>query len=106
MRRLASIPFYIGIMTSFFLLWALYNPSYGYYTLLRWITFSVSFYFAYLSYSFQPKGWSYTFLIIALLFNPIIPVKLDRSIWKFVDIAVAIYMVVVVSIYEPLKGRK
>lgn len=68
---------------------------YGYYTLLRLVVCGVSVYAAYkvkmhpsLSNHFIPL------VIMAVLFNPLIPVYLSRLIWLPIDLAGAVYFLV------------
>jgi hypothetical protein len=82
------------IIPSVLLLVALLPLPYGYYTLLRIAVFACAGYLAYVSLGASQRGSLVTFSIIALLFNPIIPVHLDRDIWFFIDIGVAVYFIV------------
>ena len=75
------------------LLWALARHPYGYYTLLRFVVCGVSAYGAYFSSEIIiNKGWAWIFGIIAILFNPIIPIHLDRDTWAVIDVAVAVVL--------------
>ena len=67
---------------------------YGYYILLRWIICGISIFVAYNLYEWGYKGWVWILGSIALLFNPLIPVHLDKGTWVFVDLVVAgVYLV-------------
>jgi len=74
------------------LLWALDRHPYGYYTLLRWIVCAVSGYAVLESVEMERRRWAITFVILALLFNPLIPVRLDRGTWGGVDVAAALIL--------------
>lgn len=77
---------------------------YGYYTLLRLVVCGTSLFIAYKAYEFSRIVWVYIMGFIALLFNPVIPVHLDKEIWVVIDVIVAI--VIFVSIWlvkEPNK---
>lgn len=71
------------------LLWALSRHSYDYYTLLRWVVCAVAVY-GVVVFS-EPKRM--TFIVplgvIALFFNPLIPVHLSRSTWAPIDVLAA-----------------
>jgi hypothetical protein len=82
------------IIAIVLLLWALDKHPYGYYTLLRFVVCGVTAYSAYLAVELKKNGWAWTFGIIALLFNPIIPFHLGRDIWQIVDVGVAILLLV------------
>jgi len=78
------------VVAIILLLWALDRHPYGYYTLLRFVVCGVSAYGAYFSSEIIiNKGWAWIFGIIAILFNPIIPIHLDRGTWAVIDVVVA-----------------
>lgn len=72
------------------LLWALYpeNP-YGYYALLRWVVCPCFGYVAYKAYQFGKIPWVWILGITAVLFNPIVPVHLNREMWFIFDLVAA-----------------
>ena len=71
------------------------------YTLLRWITCSVAAYVAYLALKINNTAWLIVFVVIALLFNPIIPVYLKRETWAFIDIGTAALFIVSIFTVKP-----
>ena len=73
-----------------FLLGALADNPYGYYQFLRWVILVIGAYSAYLVYNTEKKIWAWIFGIIAILFNPIIPLTFQRDIWQTIDVIVAI----------------
>lgn len=78
------------IVAIILLIWALGRHPYGYYTLLRFVVCGVSAYGAYFSSEIiMRKGWVWIFGMIAILFNPIIPIHLDRDTWAIIDVVVA-----------------
>jgi hypothetical protein len=38
----------------------------------------------------QRQGWLWMMVIIAVLFNPLLPVRLDRGVWQVIDLATGI----------------
>jgi len=76
------------IVVILMLVWAIWpgNP-YQYYTLLRWMCFAVFGYAAIVAYNRGMNGWAWVLAIIALLYNPFAPVRLNRIIWTFLNIA-------------------
>lgn len=80
----------IRIITILMLLWALTDHPYGYYQILRWVVMGVTGYIAYLSYEQGKVVWTWTMVIIALLFNPVFPLYLGREMWMFIDLIVAV----------------
>ncbi len=71
------------------LLIALAPLPYGYYTLLRLVVCVSAGTVAYLSWP-KHAAWSVGFIVVALLFNPLIIVALDRGTWAPIDVGVAI----------------
>ena len=81
------------IISSVMLLVAVLPLPYGFYTLLRIVVTASAVFAAY--YFFKEGGDSQSGIIlalIALLFNPLIPIHLDKVIWIPIDIGTAIYM--------------
>ncbi len=60
----------------------------GYYTLVRIVVCLVSAYSSYLSYKSDEKVGIATvsFALLALLFNPIIPIYLNKEVWTVLDL--------------------
>jgi uncharacterized membrane protein len=85
------------------LIWALDDHSYGYFTFLRIIVCCVAAYCAVLASEQQKDSWTWILGGIAVLFNPIIPLHMDRETWKLIDTIVAI--VLLVSFFF-VKGKK
>jgi hypothetical protein len=81
------------IIAAGLLVWAVERHPYGYYKLLRFFVCAVSAYGAYFSQDIKKFGWAWIFGSIAILFNPIIPFRLGRGTWAFVDLGVAIIFV-------------
>jgi len=64
---------------------ALSMPS-GYYDLLRIIIFGTSAYAAFTNFSLGKNNWLISFGIIALIFNPFMPLYLyDKLTWVIID---------------------
>lgn len=64
----------------------------GYYTLVRIVVFLVSAFASYISYKSDEKIGiaTATFALLALLFNPIIPIYLqDKGVWTVIDLITA-----------------
>ncbi len=43
------------------------------------------------------QGWLGTMAIIAVLFNPLLPVRLDRNTWQVIDLATGIVFLISIS---------
>ena len=85
---------YSKIFTSLFLLSAgLFGfSSYGLYTFLRIWMFIFSLGSAYFYYQIESKFYSYIFIILAILFNPIIKISFNKNNWQVIDIIVGIFL--------------
>ena len=71
---------------------ALAPLPYGYYTFLRLVVTGWSLFLAWDEYRRQRSVnvWSISFLLIAALFNPLVPIHLERESWRFLDTGCAI----------------
>ena len=86
------------LIAAILLFLALAEHPYGFYKILRFVVCGVTAYGAYFSKNLARIGWAWTFGIIAVLFNPLIPVHLDRDTWAIIDVIVAI--VIIVSVFS------
>ena len=57
----------------------------SFYALLRWVCCAVFTYSAVISFQMKRVLWPAIFAALALLFNPIFPLPLDRSSWIVAD---------------------
>ena len=71
----------------------------SFYTLLRWVCCAVFAYSAVISFQMKRVLWLAIFAALALLFNPIFPAPLDRSIWIVADWFSIGAMVVAASVF-------
>jgi hypothetical protein len=87
----SSIPKACWLIVAAFLIVATQRLPYDYYILLRVIVFVASLFFVFVaSFQLPSQGiWLLCFLIVAVIFNPLIPIYLRRSTWAYVDLAAA-----------------
>jgi len=79
-----------------------YVPLYGrhhaqyddYYTLLRWVVCGVAAFTAFQAEKSKKIGWMWALAIVALAFNPLLPVHLNRDTWGVIDLVVAALFIV------------
>ncbi len=81
---------------------ALGQWPYGYYILLRWVVTSVAILVAVLALTWQRTWVVPVFTLVAILFNPIVPVHLSRSTWQPIDIGTAVIFVLAAILVKPL----
>jgi hypothetical protein len=74
------------------LVWALARHPIGYYTVLRLVTCAVCVYGAYLAAQWKQMGWLFAFGAIAILFQPLVPFRMTKQTWQYVDVGVAIFL--------------
>lgn len=91
--KVVKIP---AIISLIMLLLTFFDWPYGYYTLLRIVVTGIAIYYAYYLYEIvkERNFWFWSLVVIAILFNPIIPIYLyDKTIWGFIDVIVAIFFI-------------
>lgn len=66
---------------------------FAYYQLMNWLVVGASVVVAWQARE-QKKDWlMWLFLFVAVVFNPFAPLYLTQTIWRYVDIAVAVLFV-------------
>ena len=90
MKKYISPLLVARLVAIILLLWALAHHPYGYYQILRWVVCGSAAYSAFVATELNKIFWAWTLGITAVLFNPIIPIHLDRETWAVIDIAAAI----------------
>lgn len=85
----------LTIIASGFLFIALSDGlPYGYFTLMRFVVCAVGAYLAYKTYEENEKSlWVWAFGFVAVLFNPIIIIHLQREQWMPIDLVVGIFFI-------------
>jgi hypothetical protein len=58
---------------------------YGFYTLLRWICCAAFAYSAFAAHEKNRVPWVWIFGMLAMLFNPIVPLHFQRDTWQMID---------------------
>lgn len=88
------------------LFWAL-NPEnpYGYYVLLRFVCCACFAFLAFRFYETARIGWGWTFAVIAIIYNPFIPVHLTREIWTVVNIFTIIIAIASIFIQKQERNK-
>lgn len=84
-------------ISTIMLLIAILPLPYGYYTLLRWIVCFSAIFSAWVANELGKRPWLFLMAIIALLFNPIVPVFLNKGAWVIIDFIVAILFFISIS---------
>jgi len=78
---------------------------YGYYQLLRLIVFASMGYFVYSEYKVVPRLVVYIYILIGLIFNPILPISLTKEIWIYINI-ISGFIMSIMGVLKPRKAKK
>jgi hypothetical protein len=65
---------------------------YGFYIALRTAATVGGVYWAMRVYQSGPRGWMWAFLAMALLLNPILPVRMHRADWQPIDLTLGLLL--------------
>lgn len=71
-----------GILTLF---------PYGYYTLLKFVVFGTAAYTAYISFKKESRIIGFLSILVAILFNPFVPIYLNKEAWVIVDVVIILF---------------
>lgn len=97
-KQAAKLSFVPTVFVVVILLIAILSDSLdiGYFTFLRWVVSVASIYYAYFIYKKEQKlsYWFWNFIVLAILFNPIIPVYLVRDTWVLFDLVTLILFMI------------
>ncbi len=90
--RLKSIPWWLWLIPIVLLFIATEKMPYGYYTFTRIAVCGFAAVFAYLEWEGGSisRIWASILGLVAVLFNPILPIYLSRKIWYPLDVGVAV----------------
>lgn len=83
---------HIWLLMAIMLLICLFDMPYGYYQLLRFVAMVV---FGVSTFAYVYKQNSKLMIVmgaLALLFQPLFPIALGRTMWNIVDVVVAIFL--------------
>ena len=62
----------------------------GYYTLVKLVVTAVAIFIAWKTYKQNKKSvWVWLFCLVSLLFNPLIPIDLNKITWALINLATA-----------------
>jgi hypothetical protein len=79
---------------------------YGYYQLLRLVATVVFAWAAFVAFRRGHGGPGFGFAVLALLFNPVLPVYLSKSLWAPIDLGAALALVVSKRVIGPVPDAR
>lgn len=82
------------LVLSLLLIVGIFDMPYGYYTFLRITITLSSIFLAYLNYKDNSFYWFWFFCLVAILFNPVFPIYLDKYHWLILDIVISFMFLV------------
>jgi hypothetical protein len=85
---------YIKLILSALFLLCLAPMPYGFYSLIRFVAMIAFAIYAYVYYEKKNNKLAIIFVSLAILFQPLLPIYLGRTLWNIVDVIVAIFLVV------------
>ena len=91
-----------ALISAIMLLIAIPHLPYGYYQLLRWVVCASGAYIAFMAYDLKKTFFIWSMAIIAVLFNPLAPIHLDKDTWVVIDVVVALFFIGSIFV---VKGR-
>jgi hypothetical protein len=75
------------------LLVAAFNKyPYGFYMVLRLVTTVGAIYWAWRVHQVGLPGWTWVFAALALLMNPVLPIRMHRSDWQPIDLGLGVLL--------------
>jgi hypothetical protein len=93
MDRWRAVEIVLTALAAIFLLIASQGRhSYGFYIVLRLVCCVGAVYWAARLYRVGPQGWLWAFAAVAVLLNPILPVRMHRADWQPIDLALGILL--------------
>ena len=87
----------VTILIAILLFLCILDMPYGYYELVRFISFLGFSYLAYINNERGNTFQTFLFAALALLFQPFMKIALGRLIWNIVDIVVGVYLLLTLN---------
>lgn len=87
-----AFPIVARIVVIILLLIGTSDQPMAFYGFLRLIVFVATLYFAYKSFLSAKRQWAILYAGIAVIFNPLIRVYLDKGVWQVIDVAVTLVL--------------
>lgn len=70
---------------------------YGYYMLLRFVACSVFAWAAYVSFERNENVLPWVFIVLAVVFNPILKIHFNKEMWAVIDLCSGLFLVLIRS---------
>jgi hypothetical protein len=86
----------LWLITTLLVLALIPSMPYGYYPVMRWIVCTACVWLAVSAHKRQQEGWTWCWVALAGIYNPIMPVHASREVWAVVNIVT----IVVIAAYR------
>lgn len=93
MKSKSIVVFLQVAVAALLLLCLLDGMPWHFYQFVRFAAAAAFCYFSYISFKVSEEERAILFIVLAVLFQPFMPIHLGRVIWNIVDIAVAAYLI-------------
>ena len=87
----------LKIGLALMLFFCLAKMPYGYYQLVRFISFILFAIFAFDAIQKEKEADVLIYIILALLFQPFLKIPLGRDLWNIVDVVAGLFLLVTLS---------
>jgi tetratricopeptide (TPR) repeat protein len=94
--RLSGSSKYGGLIVCgcFLLIAAFSRWPYVFYIVLRFLVCSTAIYYGVVIFHKEHRKWAWAFGAVAVLFNPLVPVRMARSDWQVLNLLVAAFFII------------
>jgi hypothetical protein len=82
------------LMAIFLIVAAEGRYTYGFYVMLRLSATVGAVYWAVRLHRVGPRGWLWLFLAVAVLLNPVLPIRMHREDWQPIDLGLGVLLLV------------
>ena len=69
------------------------KQPYGFYMVLRLVITVGAVYWAWRVYRAGQRAWTWIFVTVALLLNPFLPIRMQRTQWQPIDLYLSIFLI-------------
>jgi presenilin-like A22 family membrane protease len=89
------------LLSAALLIWAYGRHRYIFYQLVKLVVVAVTVYGVYYTHKLESKMWMVVFAVMAILFSPFVPLRLNRQTWEVCDLAAAAVLLLSVFLVKP-----
>ena len=97
---------FTALMAALLIVAAEGRHAYGFYVVLRLAATVGAVYWAIRVYHAGPRGWLWAFVAVAVLLNPVLPVRMHRADWQPIDLWLGVLLLCWTGYWVVRKHRK